>query len=52
MIGKPCARNSHARFDDGELEIGQKPLRQLSTLPSFLRRQNFGKEGVKGKYRR
>ena len=21
MIGKPCARKSHARFDEGELEI-------------------------------
>jgi hypothetical protein len=22
MIGNPCARKSHARFDEGELEIG------------------------------
>jgi len=35
MIGKPCARKAHARFDEGELEIGHKPLRQLSTLPIF-----------------
>jgi hypothetical protein len=21
MIGKPCARKEHARFDEGELEI-------------------------------
>ena len=33
MIGKPCAGKSHARFDEGELEIGPSPLRQLSTLP-------------------
>jgi len=33
MIGKPCARKSHARFDEGELEIEHTPLRQLSTLP-------------------
>ncbi|MBM4322838.1 MAG: hypothetical protein FJ115_04680 [Deltaproteobacteria bacterium] len=38
MIGKPCARKSHARFDEGELEIGPLPLRQLPTLPTPLLR--------------
>jgi hypothetical protein len=33
MIGKPCARKSHARFDEGELEIEPRPLRQFPTLP-------------------
>jgi hypothetical protein len=33
MIGKPCAGKLHARFDEGELEIGLLPLRQFSTLP-------------------
>jgi hypothetical protein len=29
MIGKPCARKGHARFDEGELEIepfGHSPV--------------------------
>ena len=33
MIGKTCAGKLHARFDEGELEIRLRPLRQLSTLP-------------------
>jgi hypothetical protein len=35
MIGKPCAGKLHARFDEGELEIGLLLLRQFSTLPSL-----------------
>ena len=30
MIGKPCARKSHARFDEGELEI-----ELLATTPAL-----------------
>jgi hypothetical protein len=29
MIGKPCAGKLHARFDEGELEIG--PLRYYAS---------------------
>jgi len=36
MIGKPYSGKPNVRFDEGELEIGQKPLRQLSTLPLVL----------------
>jgi len=36
MIGKPYSGKPDVRFDEGELEIGHKPLRQLSTLPSTL----------------
>ena len=28
MIGKPCARKLHARFDGGELEIEQGKARE------------------------
>jgi len=33
MIGKPYSGKLNVRFDEGELEIGCQPLRQLSTLP-------------------
>ena len=33
MIGKPYSGKLNVRFDEGELEIGRQPLRQLSTLP-------------------
>jgi hypothetical protein len=33
MIGKPDSGKLNVRFDEGELEIGPLPLRQLSTLP-------------------
>ncbi|MBU1207675.1 MAG: hypothetical protein KKH04_12205 [Proteobacteria bacterium] len=33
MIGKPDSGKLNVRFDEGELEIGHSPLRQLSTLP-------------------
>ena len=33
MIGKPYSGELNVRFDEGELEIGSGPLRQLSTLP-------------------
>ncbi len=32
MIGKPYSGKLNVRFDEGELEIGQTPLRQFSTL--------------------
>jgi hypothetical protein len=35
MIGKPYSGKLNVRFDEGELEIGPSPLRQLSTLPIF-----------------
>ena len=31
MIGKPYSGKPNVRFDEGELEIGHKPLRQLSS---------------------
>jgi len=34
MIGKPCVRKLHARFDEGELEIEPRLLRQFPALPS------------------
>jgi hypothetical protein len=33
MIGKPYSGKLNVRFDEGELEIGRTPLRQLPTLP-------------------
>lgn len=46
MIGNPCAGKLHARFDEGELEIGNLPLRQLSTLPKtkYCLRKDMHKE--------
>ena len=35
ISGKPDSGNLDVRFDEGELEIGLLPLRQLSTLPHF-----------------
>jgi len=36
MIGKPCARKSHARFDEGELEIGPHRYYASSLLYPLL----------------
>ncbi len=33
MIGKPYSGKLNVRFDEGELEIEPRPLRQLPTLP-------------------
>jgi hypothetical protein len=35
MIGKPDSGKLNVRFDEGELEIGPQPLRQLPTLPGI-----------------
>jgi hypothetical protein len=35
MIGKPCARKSHARFDEGDLEIAL-----IATTPALYSTQN------------
>jgi hypothetical protein len=40
MIGKPCARKSHARFDEGELEI-----ELLATTPALYSTLYLGSEG-------
>jgi CTP-dependent riboflavin kinase len=34
MTGKPYSGKLNVRFDEGELEIGLKPLRQFPTLPN------------------
>jgi len=36
IIGKPYSGKLNVRFDEGELEIERKPLRQFSTLPIFM----------------
>lgn len=38
MIGKLDSGKLNVQFDEGELEIGHSPLRQLSTLPIIIRR--------------
>jgi hypothetical protein len=42
MIGKPDSGELNVRFDEGELEIGPSPLRQLSTLPILHRQKSAG----------
>ncbi len=36
VIGKPCEREAHARFDEGELEIGQNYSVTASALYSTV----------------
>jgi hypothetical protein len=39
MIGKPCAGKLHARFDEGELEIGSNlltPALYSTYIPIFV----------------
>ena len=36
MIGKPYSGKLNVRFDEGELEIEPRLLRQFPTLPSFM----------------
>jgi hypothetical protein len=36
MIGKPDSGKLNVRFDEGELEIGRRLLRQFPTLPFYF----------------
>jgi len=41
MIGKPYSGKLNVRFDEGELEIELRLLRQLPTLPQFYMKGSF-----------
>ena len=44
MIGKPYSGKLNVRFDEGELEIEPRLLRQFPTLPfDDIRKQEIGK---------
>jgi len=46
MTGKPYSRKLNVRFDEGELEIGHRLLRQFSTLPVAAPLKGTGKAGL------